>query len=74
MTSPEELLAAAHATCFSKSLANELVEAGHPAPTSVETKADVTFEPGKASPGSTDGLRGCARYRRGAVPGRGRRC
>ena len=50
-TSPEELLAAAHATCFSKSLAHELVEAGHSAPTSVETKADVTFEPGKGITG-----------------------
>ncbi len=45
-TSPEELLAAAHATCFSKSLAHELVQAGHSAPTSLDTKADVTFEPG----------------------------
>jgi lipoyl-dependent peroxiredoxin len=45
-TSPEELLAAAHATCFSKPLAHELVEAGHSAPASIDTKADVTFEPG----------------------------
>jgi len=51
MTSPEELLAAAHATCFSKSLAHELVQAGHPAPTSLDTKADVTFEPGKGITG-----------------------
>jgi lipoyl-dependent peroxiredoxin len=50
-TSPEELLAAAHATCFSKSLAHELVEAGHSAPTSIDTKADVTFQPG--GPGIT---------------------
>jgi lipoyl-dependent peroxiredoxin len=50
-TSPEELLAAAHATCFSKSLAHELVEAGHSAPASVETKADVTFQPGQGITG-----------------------
>jgi osmotically inducible protein OsmC len=50
-TSPEELLAAAHATCFSKSLAHELVQAGHPAPASLDTKADVTFEPGKGITG-----------------------
>ena len=50
-TSPEELLAAAHATCFSKSLAHELVEAGHSAPTSIDTKADVTFQPGQGISG-----------------------
>ncbi|HWJ53876.1 MAG TPA: peroxiredoxin, partial [Propionibacteriaceae bacterium] len=32
MTSPEELIAAAHSTCFSMSVANELVLAGNPAP------------------------------------------
>jgi lipoyl-dependent peroxiredoxin len=50
-TSPEELLAAAHATCFSKSLAHELVQAGHPEPAAVETTADVTFAPGKGITG-----------------------
>jgi osmotically inducible protein OsmC len=50
-TSPEELLAAAQATCFSKSLAHELVQAGHSAPTSLHTTADVTFVPG--GPGIT---------------------
>lgn len=30
-TSPEELLAAAHATCFSMALSNNLAKAGHPA-------------------------------------------
>ena len=30
-TNPEELIAAAHAGCFSMALANALAEAGHPA-------------------------------------------
>ena len=50
-TSPEELIAAAHSTCFSMSVANELVLAGNPAPTSVDTKADVTFQPGEGITG-----------------------
>jgi lipoyl-dependent peroxiredoxin len=45
-TSPEELIAAAHSTCFSMSVANELVKAGNPAPASVDTTADVTFQQG----------------------------
>ena len=40
MTSPEELIAAAHAGCFSMALANALAEAGHPAD-SVDTRAEV---------------------------------
>ena len=52
MTSPEELIAAAHSTCFSMSVANELVLAGNPAPTAVETKAEVTFQPGQGITGS----------------------
>ena len=51
MTSPEELIAGAHSTCFSMSVANELVLAGHPAPTAVDTKAEVTFQPGKGITG-----------------------
>ena len=50
-TSPEELIAAAHSTCFSMSVSNELVLAGNPAPTSVDTTADVTFQPGKGITG-----------------------
>jgi lipoyl-dependent peroxiredoxin len=50
-TSPEELIAAAHSTCFSMSVSNELVSAGNPAPTSVDTTADVTFQPGKGITG-----------------------
>jgi lipoyl-dependent peroxiredoxin len=51
MTSPEELIAGAHSTCFSMSLANELVKAGNPAPTSVDTRAEVTFQPGQGITG-----------------------
>jgi lipoyl-dependent peroxiredoxin len=44
-TSPEELIAAAHAACFSMALAHALAEAGS-APERLETSADVTFVPG----------------------------
>lgn len=39
-TNPEELIAAAHASCFSMALSNILSEAGH-VPTSVSTTAKV---------------------------------
>lgn len=42
-TNPEELIAAAHAGCFSMAFANELAKAGHVA-TSVDTTAVVTLE------------------------------
>jgi osmotically inducible protein OsmC len=42
-TSPEELIAAAHATCFSMALANGLAQAGN-APTKLETDAQVTLD------------------------------
>jgi lipoyl-dependent peroxiredoxin len=42
-TSPEELIAAAHATCFSMALANGLAQAGH-APTKLETDAQVMLD------------------------------
>jgi lipoyl-dependent peroxiredoxin len=44
-TSPEELIAAAHSTCFSMALSNALAQGGTP-PTSVDTSAEVTFQPG----------------------------
>ncbi len=44
-TSPEELLAAAHAACFSMALAHALAGAGTP-PESLQTSAAVTFVPG----------------------------
>jgi lipoyl-dependent peroxiredoxin len=42
-TSPEELIAAAHATCVSMALANGLAEDGHP-PTRLETDAVCTLD------------------------------
>ena len=42
-TSPEELIAAAHATCFSMALANALAQEGHP-PTKLETDAVCTLD------------------------------
>jgi osmotically inducible protein OsmC len=42
-TSPEELIAAAHATCVSMALANGLAQAGTP-PQRLETEATATFE------------------------------
>jgi lipoyl-dependent peroxiredoxin len=42
-TSPEELIAAAHATCFSMALAGGLAQAGH-APTRLETDAVCTLD------------------------------
>ncbi len=41
-SNPEELIAAAHAGCFSMALSNLLAEAGHE-PESVETEAAVTL-------------------------------
>ena len=46
-TNPEELIAAAHAGCFSMALANGLAKAGHP-PTRVDTTAAVHLEKGEA--------------------------
>jgi osmotically inducible protein OsmC len=52
-TSPEELIAAAHSSCFSMALSHGLTGAGTP-PTRLETKADVTSSPSAArSPAST---------------------
>lgn len=41
-TNPEELIAAAHASCFSMALSNILAEAGH-TPQAVDTTAKVHF-------------------------------
>lgn len=43
-TSPEELIAAAHATCYAMQLSNMLAQAGHPAE-SLDTTASVVFVP-----------------------------
>src|SRR5215217_1837515 len=45
-TSPEELIAAAHAACFCMALSNELSTRGHP-PARLEVQATCTFVPGK---------------------------
>jgi osmotically inducible protein OsmC len=44
-TTPEELIGAAHAGCFSMFLAAQLSNAGHP-PTSIETSATVHLDAG----------------------------
>ena len=60
-TTPEELLAAAHAACFSMALSHGLAEAGTPAET-LDTTATVTFVPGT-------GITKIALTVRGVVPG-----
>jgi lipoyl-dependent peroxiredoxin len=60
-TSPEELIAAAHATCFSMALSHALTEAGSP-PEELKTGATVTFQPGT-------GITKIALTVRGKVPG-----
>lgn len=44
MTTPEELLAAAHASCFSMALSHALAQGGHP-PKKLETSCVVEFGP-----------------------------
>ncbi|HJQ75519.1 MAG TPA: OsmC family peroxiredoxin [Gaiellaceae bacterium] len=46
VTSPEELIAAAHASCFAMALSNTLAREGH-APEELHTSATVTFQPGE---------------------------
>jgi lipoyl-dependent peroxiredoxin len=48
-TNPEELIAAAHAGCFTMALSAQLSTANLP-PTSIETKATVTFDKTDAGP------------------------
>ena len=60
-TSPEELLAAAHASCYSMALSNILAKAGSP-PARLRTSATVTFVPGT-------GITKSALTVRGSVPG-----
>ena len=45
MTSPEELIAAAHASCYCMALSLGLGRAGTP-PESIQARAEVTFVPG----------------------------
>ena len=60
-TSPEELIAAAHAACFSMALSSRLAKAGTP-PTTLETRAEVDFQPG-------EGITGVRLQVGGDVPG-----
>jgi lipoyl-dependent peroxiredoxin len=60
-TSPEELIAAAHASCFSMALSHALSQAGNE-PEALDTSAEVTFQPG-------EGITGIAIRVRGTVPG-----
>ena len=60
-TSPEELIAAAHASCYSMALSGALAKAGSP-PEKLETSATVTFVPGT-------GITKSAIRVRGTVPG-----
>jgi lipoyl-dependent peroxiredoxin len=46
LTSPEELIAAAHAACFAMALSHGLAQAGN-APDELRTSATVTFQPGE---------------------------
>lgn len=60
-TSPEELIAAAHSSCFSMALSSALAKAGTPAE-ALDTTAAVTFQPG-------EGITGIHLTLRGTVPG-----
>jgi lipoyl-dependent peroxiredoxin len=60
-TTPEELIAAAHASCYSMALSHGLAQAGNP-PDNLETSATVTFVPGT-------GITKIALTVRGSVPG-----
>jgi osmotically inducible protein OsmC len=60
-TSPEELIAAGHAACFSMALSNALAQAGTP-PERLDTSATVTFVPGT-------GITKSALTVKGRVPG-----
>jgi osmotically inducible protein OsmC len=60
-TSPEELLAAAHTSCFCMALSNELAQAGN-VPERLEASTTVTFVPG-------EGVKSSHLVVRGSVPG-----
>ena len=56
-TSPEELIATAHAACYSMAFANGLAKAGHK-PERLETKAEIEFVPGTGITTATLTVRG----------------
>ncbi len=66
LTSPEELIAAAHASCFSMALSGGLAKEGH-APEELKTSATVTFQPGEGITSELPRLEG-ARRRPGYQP------
>ena len=78
-TSPEELIAAAHASCYSMALSNGLAKAGN-APTSLDVTATATFVPGTGITGmklvlsaevpglDADGLRAAAEAAKDGCP------
>ncbi len=49
-TSPEELIAAAHSSCYSMAFSHGLAGKGHTVE-SLDTRADVTFQPGEGITG-----------------------
>ena len=56
-TSPEELIAAAHAACFSMAFSNGLAKAGHK-PERLDTSVEIEFVPGTGITTSTITVRG----------------
>ena len=64
-TTPEELLAAAHASCFSMAFSNGLAKAGHK-PAKLETSCTVEFGPKQ---GGGFEIKSSAIEVRGTVPG-----
>jgi osmotically inducible protein OsmC len=60
-TSPEELIAAAHAACYAMALSHALAQGGN-APDELQTSATVTFQPG-------EGITKIALTVEGRVPG-----
>ena len=56
-TSPEELIAAAHASCFSMAFSNGLAKAGHK-PERLDTRVEIEFVPGTGITTSTITVRG----------------
>lgn len=61
LTSPEELIAAAHAACISMALSGGLTKGGTP-PTTLRSRAEVDFQPG-------EGITGIRLHLSGDVPG-----
>ncbi|MFI6767793.1 OsmC family protein [Streptomyces sp. NPDC050355] len=61
VTSPEELIAAAHSSCYSMAFSHGLAGQGYTV-ASLDTKADVTFQPG-------EGITGIVLTVKASVPG-----